>query len=36
MWHMEVPRLGAELELQIPAYTLSLRPTPQLTEMLDP
>ena len=21
MWHMEVPRLGAELELQLPAYT---------------
>ena len=20
-WHMEVPRLGAELELQLPAYT---------------
>ena len=21
LWHMEVPRLGAELELQLPAYT---------------
>ena len=21
MWHMEVPRLGVKLELQLPAYT---------------
>ena len=21
LWHMQVPRLGAELELQLPAYT---------------
>ena len=21
MWHMEIPRLGVELELQLPAYT---------------
>ena len=21
MWHMEVPRIGVELELQLPAYT---------------
>ena len=43
---MEVPRLGIELELQLPAYTtatdsntgseLRLRPAPQLMEMLDP
>ena len=37
--HMEVPRLGVKSELQLPAYTrseLHLRPTPQLTAMLDP
>ena len=28
-WHMEVPRLGVELELQLP-------PTPQLTATPDP
>ena len=31
LWHMEVLRLGAELELQLPVYT-----TPQLTAMPDP
>ena len=44
-WHMEVPRLGIELELQLPAYTtaiamqdpeLRLRPTPQLRALPDP
>ena len=29
MWHMEVPRLAAELELQLPAYTMA-------TAMQDP
>ena len=43
---MEVPRLGVELELQLPAYAtaidshagskLRLRLTPQLMAMLDP
>ena len=38
---MEVPRLGAESELQLPAYTTStatqdLQPTPQLMATLDP
>ena len=23
LWHMEVPRLGAELELEPPAYTIA-------------
>ena len=33
LWHMEVPRLGAELELQLPAYTTATAtPDPQLTE----
>ena len=46
LWHMEVPRPGVELELQLPAYTtatampdltkLHLQPTPQLMVMLDP
>ena len=22
LWHMEIPRLGVELELQLPAYTM--------------
>ena len=43
--HMEIPRLGVESELQLPAYTNShsntgsephLWPTSQLTAMLDP
>ena len=43
--HMEGPRLGVESGLQLPAYTTAaatmgskphLRPTPQLTAMLDP
>ena len=42
-WHMEVPRLGVELELQLLAYTtatatkseLHLQPTLQLTATLD-
>ena len=29
LWHMEVPRLGVELELQLPAYTIA-------TAMRDP
>ena len=38
---MEVPRLGGESELQLPAYTTAtatqdLRPTPQLTATPDP
>jgi len=44
MRHMEVPRLGVELKLQLQAYTSHtnsgsephLRPTPQLTAMPDP
>ena len=24
LWHMEVPRLGTELELQLPAYTTAI------------
>ena len=44
-WHMEVPRLGVKLELQLPAYTtatatwdpsLCLLPTPQLMATPDP
>ena len=42
--HMEVLRLGVQLELQLPAYTTDsnagaephLQPRPQLTAMLDP
>ena len=34
LWHMEVPRLGVELELQLPAY--SLQPTPQPQQRGDP
>ena len=39
--HMEVPRLGVELELQLLAYSNAgsephLRPTPQLMTTLDP
>ena len=35
--HMEVPRLGVELELQLLAYTtaMCLGPTPQVTAMPD-
>ena len=29
-WHMEVPRLGAESELQLPAYTIATA-TPDLS-----
>ena len=45
LWHMEVPRLGVESELELPAYTTvtatqdpspHLRPTPQLTATPDP
>ena len=25
LWHMEVPRLGVELELQLPAYATAMR-----------
>ena len=29
LWHMEVPRLGVELELQLPAYsTATAKPDP--------
>ena len=44
-WHMEIPRLGVESELQLLAYATatarvgsepSLPPTPQLTALLDP
>ena len=37
-WHLEVPRLEVNSELQLPAYIRSephLQPTPQLTAMLD-
>ena len=45
LWHMEFPRLGVKLELQLPAYTTAtaslspsqvFRPTPQLMATLDP
>ena len=41
LWHMEVPRPGVELELQLPDYSIAtampdLRPTPQLMAMPDP
>ena len=46
LWHMEVPRLGVELELQLPAYTIAAAMQdpnhicnlyiPQLTVTLDP
>ena len=45
LWHMEVPKLGVELELRLPVYItansnlgseLRLRPTPQLMGTLDP
>ena len=39
LWHMEVPRQGVELELQLPAYTgseLHLQSTPQLSAMMNP
>ena len=42
-WQMQVPRLGVESELQLPAYAADnrgsaphLRPTPQLMDKLDP
>ena len=45
-WHMEVPKLGVESELKLPAYTTAtdsnarskprLQSTPQLTAMPDP
>ena len=44
-WHMEILRLGVELELQLPTYTTAisnggsvpcLQPAPQLTAMPDP
>ena len=45
MWHMEVPRLGVKLELQLLAYTTATAmqdpsyicdSTPQLTAISDP
>ena len=31
LWHMEVPRLGVQLELQVPAYTTAIAmPDPNL------
>ena len=44
LWHMEVPKLEVELELQLPAYATAMamwdgphmRPTPQLTATPDP
>ena len=45
MWHMEVPKLGVESELQLPAYTTTKAMQDlsrvcdlklQLTAMLDP
>ena len=38
-WHMEVPRIGVKLELQLLAYTTAIAtwyPTLQLTAMPDP
>ena len=34
LWHMEVPRLGAESELQLPAYTTATA-TPDLSHICD-
>ena len=42
LWHMEVPRLGVESELQLPAYATATATgdpsytTPQLTAVPDP
>ena len=44
LWHMEVPKLGVESELHLPAYTtvtetqdpIHVYLTPQLTAMLEP
>ena len=45
LWHIEVPKLGVDLELELPAYPTAmgntrsepcLRPTPQLIATLDP
>ena len=45
LWHMEVPRLGVRLQLQLLAYTIAtdyirskpwLRPAPQVKTMPDP
>ena len=46
LWHLEIPRLGVESELQLPACTTAtarpgpseprLQPTPQLVVTLDP
>ena len=42
-WHMEIPRLGVESELQLPTpqpqqhgIKAASQPTPQLKAMLDP
>ena len=35
-WHMEVPRLGVRLELQLPAYTTATATaTPDLNHIFD-
>ena len=43
LWHLEIPRLGVELELQLQAHTTAmamlgprLRPMPQLAAMQHP
>ena len=46
LWHVEVPKLEVEWELQLPAYTTATatwdltvthqQPTPKLTAMPDP
>ena len=35
LWHIDIPRLGVELELQLPAYTTAPA-TPDLTLIFDP
>ena len=35
LWHMEAPRLGVELELQLPAYVTATA-TPDLSRVCDP
>ena len=34
LWHMDVPRLGVKLELQLPAYT-TVTATPDLSPVFD-
>ena len=36
LWHMEVPRIGVKLELQLPAYTIAHHNTRSLTHRVRP